>query len=104
MEYTGAASPGPPVRRPLWEQPVAEPEPVVDEMPEILDDVADEIVDEEPDVELIEYPDPPRTGDAEVDEAIEGLAQAINGPLEEQLTAFDAAHRTLQARLADVVG
>ena len=102
MEYTGAASPGPPVRRPLWEQPVAEPEPVVDELPET--DVPDEIVDDEPDVEAIEYPDPPRTGDAEVDEAIEGLAQAIHGPLEEQLTAFDAAHRTLQARLADVEG
>ena len=99
MEYTEAALPGPPVRRPLWEQPTPIPEPpVVDEVPPVQEPVEDD----EP--EPVEYPDPPRTGDAEVDEAIEGLAQAIGGPLDDQLTAFDAAHRTLQARLADVEG
>jgi hypothetical protein len=59
---------------------------------------------DDPEAEAIDYPDPPRTGDAEIDEAIEALATAVNGPLEERLTAFDAAHRTLQDRLADVEG
>ena len=62
---------------------------------------AAEPVDEEP---ALDYPDPPRTGDAAVDEAIEAVAHAVRGPLEEQLAVYDAAHRTLQDRLADVEG
>ena len=53
---------------------------------------------------VFDFPDPPQTGDSAVDQAISAVAQAIGGPLEEQLTAYDAAHRTLQDRLADVEG
>ena len=62
---------------------------------------AAEPVDEEP---ALDYPDPPRTGDAAVDEVIEAVAHAVRGPLEEQVAVYDAAHRTLQDRLADVEG
>ena len=62
---------------------------------------AAEPVDVEP---ALDYPDPPRTGDAAVDEVIEAVAHAVRGPLEEQLAVYDAAHRTLQDRLADVEG
>jgi hypothetical protein len=51
-----------------------------------------------------EYPDPPRTGDPAVDRVLDAVAGAVSGPLEEQLSAYDAAHRTLQDRLADVEG
>ena len=47
---------------------------------------------------------PPVTGDAAVDAALADLATAAAGPLEEQVVAFDAVHRTLQDRLADVEG
>ncbi len=67
-------------------EPVIEPEPEFDEEP------------------VFDIPDPPQTGDADVDQAISALAQAIGGPLEEQLTVYEAAHRTLQDRLADVEG
>jgi hypothetical protein len=53
---------------------------------------------------VIEFPDPPQTGDAEVDEAITAVAVAVQGPLEDQLAVYEAAHRTLQDRLADVEG
>jgi hypothetical protein len=59
------------------------------------------VIEQEP---VIDFPDPPQTGDAEIDQAISALAQAIGGPLEEQLTVYEAAHRTLQDRLADVEG
>ncbi len=51
-----------------------------------------------------EVPDPPRTGDPEVDAALAVLATSMGGPLEEQLAVYEAAHRTLQDRLADVEG
>jgi hypothetical protein len=60
-----------------------------------------EQVDDEP---APEYPDPPRTGDRDVDEVIDAVARAVGGPLEEQLAVYDAAYRTLQDRLADVEG
>jgi hypothetical protein len=74
------------------EEPVINDEPVIDEEP---------VFDEEA---AFDFPDPPQTGDPAVDQAIGAVAQAIGGPLEEQLTAYDAAHRTLQDRLADVEG
>jgi hypothetical protein len=58
-------------------------------------------VDEEP---AFDVPDPPETGDREVDAAVLAIAAAVHGPLEEQLAVYEAAHRTLQDRLADVEG
>ncbi len=49
-------------------------------------------------------PAPPVTGDSAVDDVVAGLADAVQGPPEEQVAAFDAAHRALQDRLADVDG
>ena len=46
----------------------------------------------------------PQTGDPTVDEALARLAGAADLPLEEQVGVFDAVHRTLQDRLADVDG
>jgi hypothetical protein len=46
----------------------------------------------------------PHTGDLAVDEALTRLAEATDLPLEEQVGVFDAVHRTLQDRLADVDG
>jgi hypothetical protein len=54
--------------------------------------------------EADDVPQPPRTGDEAVDEAVRGLAWAMSGSLEEQLAAYEVAHRTLQDRLADVEG
>jgi hypothetical protein len=115
MDHTEAAPEQAVVRRPLWEQPVTQQETVEDvrsdedvqdgqegQEPEAVQDVDADADDA--DAEAIDYPDPPRTGDADIDEAIEALAYAVSGPLEDRLTAFDAAHRTLQARLADVEG
>ena len=51
-----------------------------------------------------EVPDPPETGDPDVDSAINAVAAAMDGPLEEQVAVYEAAHRTLQDRLADVEG
>ena len=47
---------------------------------------------------------PPATGDPGVDDALGRLPQAVALPLEQQLPVFDAVHRTLQDRLADVEG
>jgi hypothetical protein len=65
-----------------------------------------EPVDNEPsdDEPGFEVPDPPQTGDPEVDQAVAALAVAVGGPLEEQLAVYESAHRTLQDRLADVEG
>jgi len=52
----------------------------------------------------VELPDPPRTGDVAVDQAVERLARAMTGSLEERVEVYDAVHRTLQDRLADVEG
>jgi hypothetical protein len=49
-------------------------------------------------------PLPPQTGDLAVDQAIDAVARALGAPLEEQLAVYEAAHRTLQDRLADVEG
>ena len=57
-------------------------------------------------------PGPEPTGDAAVDEAVRDLADAVRDrvavdghhPLETQVVAFEAAHRALQDRLADVEG
>jgi hypothetical protein len=51
-----------------------------------------------------DVPEPPLTGDAGVDRALAGLADAVRGPLDGQVAAYDAAHRTLQDRLADGEG
>jgi hypothetical protein len=52
----------------------------------------------------VALPDPPHTGDAAVDAAVERLSRVATEPLEEQLAVYDAVHRTLQDRLADVEG
>jgi hypothetical protein len=57
-----------------------------------------------PDVLPADLPEPPRTGDDLVDAAIERLSRVATEPLEEQLAVYDAVHRTLQDRLADVEG
>jgi hypothetical protein len=49
-------------------------------------------------------PEAPTTGDDAVDRATAEVAQALHDPLEQQVTVIDAAHRTLQDRLADVEG
>jgi hypothetical protein len=54
--------------------------------------------------DLPEVPEPPATGDADVDAALVRLAAAAGGTPEQQVGAFDAVHRTLQDRLADVEG
>ncbi len=51
-----------------------------------------------------EVPVPPATGDPDVDAALARLAAAAAGTPEQQVGAFDAVHRTLQDRLADVEG
>jgi hypothetical protein len=68
--------------------------------------VDDAQVDDEPgfDEPGFEVPEPPQTGDPEVDEAVAAIAVAVGGPLEEQLAVYESAHRTLQDRLADVEG
>lgn len=51
-----------------------------------------------------DVPEAPQTGDAGVDAAVARLAEAARGPLDGQVAAYDAAHRALQDRLADVEG
>jgi hypothetical protein len=115
MDHTEAAPEQVVIRRPLWEQPVSaeqsplSPEPAsqpAEEEPPVDGQVqnSDEDLADDPDAEPIEYPDPPLTGDPEIDEAINALARVVGGSLEDRLTAFEAAHRTLQDRLADVEG
>ena len=58
-------------------------------------------VEEEPG---FDFPDPPRTGDLEVDQALQAIAGAMADTLEEQVAVYEIAHRTLQDRLADVEG
>jgi len=48
--------------------------------------------------------EPPATGDGPVDEALARLAAAMSEQLEDQVTAYDAIHRTLTDRLTDVEG
>lgn len=62
-------------------------------------DFGDEVADEP---EPIDVPEPPVTGDAVVDEAVRLVAKAVLHPLEDQVPVYDAVHRGLQDRLADV--
>lgn len=52
----------------------------------------------------VEQPEIPHTGDDAVDAAVQSLADVSGRPLEDQLAVYDAVHRTLQDRLADVEG
>ena len=47
-------------------------------------------------------PQSPVTGDQAVDEAMELVADMFGAELDQQLEAYEAAHQTLQDRLADV--
>lgn len=46
----------------------------------------------------------PYTGDAQVDRALEELADVTSRPLDEQVELYVGAHRRLQDRLADLEG
>jgi hypothetical protein len=104
----------PEVPEPVAEvRPVPRPEPAVWDVarPAHLPPAPPAVQESEPEIEpeieaepVPEYPEPPRTGDHAVDEVLVAVALAVTGPLEEQLAVFDAAHRTLQGRLADVEG
>jgi hypothetical protein len=50
----------------------------------------------------IPAPKPPVTGDQAVDEAMELISDTFGAELDLQLEAYEAAHQTLQDRLADV--
>ena len=52
--------------------------------------------------EPFEVPEPPVTGDPAVDDAVRRVAEVIGQPLDVEVTAYDAVHRALQDRLADV--
>lgn len=52
--------------------------------------------------EPVAVPEPPVTGDPAVDGAIGRVTEAAGQPLDVQVLAYDAAHRALQDRLADV--
>jgi hypothetical protein len=54
--------------------------------------------------EISEVPEAPETGDEAVDEAVRALARALGDSLEEQVAAYESAHRVLAGRLADVEG
>ena len=52
-----------------------------------------------------EVPDPPATGDPDVDQALSRLhANASTGDLDAQADAGEAVHRALQDRLSDLGG
>jgi hypothetical protein len=55
-------------------------------------------VDDEP----FDVPPPPVTGDPVVDDAVARVAEAAGQPLDHQVGVYDAVHRALQDRLADV--
>jgi hypothetical protein len=63
-----------------------------------------EVTEPEDATDVTVTPDPPITGDEAVDKVVAEVAQALHRPLEEQVAVIDAAHRTLQDRLADVEG
>ncbi len=50
----------------------------------------------------LDVPEPPTTGDAEVDRALQHVRAAMTRPLADQVRAYDSVHRALQDRLADV--
>ncbi|WP_088321084.1 hypothetical protein [Kineosporia sp. R_H_3] len=77
---------------------------VVDDLDEgPLDGMVDGMVDGT-DGGPVDVPQPPQTGDAGVDDAVALLRDAVAGPLDGQVAAYDAVHRALQDRLADVEG
>jgi hypothetical protein len=49
-------------------------------------------------------PEPPVTGDAAVDEAVAAVDGVLTLPADEQPPVYEAVHRALQDRLADVEG
>jgi hypothetical protein len=51
-----------------------------------------------------EEPELPRTGDPQVDAALEEVLGVTSRPLEEQVELYVGAHRRLQDRLADLDG
>lgn len=63
----------------------------------------DEQIEDDPfEDEPYEVPEPPVTGDAMVDDATRRVALAAREPLDVQVAVYDAVHRGLQDRLADV--
>ena len=66
-------------------------------------EAADPTTDESGDV-LHDAVEVPQTGDDAVDAVLHEVAAAAGAPLDEQVAAFDRAHRALQDRLADVDG
>jgi hypothetical protein len=90
--------------QPSAEQPI-EAQPIEAQQPIEQQPVEQQSVEQPVDVPpSFQVPDPPRTGDAEVDAAVVAVAEAVSSPLEEQVAVYEAAHRTLQDRLADVEG
>jgi hypothetical protein len=69
-----------------------------------VEDVLDDATGTEDLADEADVPEAPQTGDAGVDEAVARLREAVSGPLEGQVAAYDAVHRALQDRLADVEG
>jgi hypothetical protein len=61
-----------------------------------------DLIDVGVDAEPFEVPQPPVTGDPVVDEAALRVAAAAQQPLDTQVAAYEAVHRALQDRLADV--
>jgi hypothetical protein len=61
---------------------------------------APDVVGEDP--EVVDVLEPPVTGDPVVDEAVRLVAKAVGGPLEDQVSVYEAVHRGVQDRLADV--
>jgi hypothetical protein len=57
---------------------------------------------EDGDPEPVEVPEPPTTGDDGVDQALQRMAVAMQQGLPDQVVAYEAVHRALQDRLADV--
>ncbi len=85
-----------------WTGRADEPVDQVDDQPfEVDDTVPDDAGHDDAEQAL---PEPPMTGDDAVDRAVAEVAHAVVRPLEDQVAVIDAAHRTLQDRLADVEG
>lgn len=73
--------------------------------PEAVDETeAPDRIEQAERIDQAERIEVPHTGDLAVDEALTRVVEASRLPLEEQVVAFDAVHRILQDRLADVDG
>jgi hypothetical protein len=95
---------GPGYAGPDGEQPYP-PDEVGDGRPgdgEVYDGDDGHLGDEAFDDEPYEVPEPPVTGDAMVDDATRRVALAARESLDIQVAVYDAVHRGLQDRLADV--